>query len=79
MSDDTERAIIGIIADAYGVEDEELKPETRLEDIGDSLDKINFAINIENDFHIEISDEDIDAIITVGDAISRVKSGVGHV
>jgi len=37
---------------------EELKPETTLEYLGlDSLDKIEFMFDIENEFKIKISDE----------------------
>ena len=51
---------------------EELRPETRLEDLGlDSLDKIEFMFDIENEFQIKIPDEEF-KVTTIKDMVDAV-------
>jgi len=51
---------------------EELKPETTLEYLGlDSLDKIEFMFDIENEFKIKISDEQF-KVTTIQDMVDAV-------
>jgi acyl carrier protein len=51
---------------------EELKPETTLEYLGlDSLDKIEFMFDIENEFGIKIPDEQF-KITTIQDMVDAV-------
>ena len=61
---------------------EELKPETTLEYLGlDSLDKIEFMFDIENEFKIKISDEQfkVTTIQDMVDAVDRfVSEQVSH-
>ena len=54
---------------------EELKPETTLEHLGlDSLDKIEFMFDIEDEFHIKIPDEEFraTAITKIQDIVDAV-------
>jgi len=56
---------------------EELKPETTLENLGlDSLDKIEFMFDIENEFKIKIPDEQfkVTTIQEMVDAVDRFVS-----
>jgi acyl carrier protein len=61
---------------------EELKPETTLEYLGlDSLDKIEFMFDIENEFKIKIPDEQfkVTTIQEMVDAVDRfVSEQVSH-
>jgi acyl carrier protein len=61
---------------------EELKPETTLEYLGlDSLDKIEFMFDIENEFKIKIPDEQfkVTTIQDMVDAVDRfVSEQVSH-
>jgi acyl carrier protein len=51
---------------------EELKPETTLENLGlDSLDKIEFMFDIENEFGIKIPDEEF-KVVTIQDIVDAV-------
>ena len=51
---------------------EELKPETTLEYLGlDSLDKIEFMFDIENEFKIKIPDEEF-KVTTIQDMVDAV-------
>ncbi len=67
-----------IIAEQLMVEVEELTDEASFVDTlgADSLDTVEMVMEIEDEFGIEIPDEDAEKMVTVGDAISYVKSKV---
>ena len=57
---------------------EELKPETTLEYLGlDSLDKIEFMFDIENEFKIKIPDEEF-KVTTIQDMVDAVNRFVSE-
>lgn len=60
--------LVKIIADQLGVDAAECKPEARLlEDLGaDSLDVVELIMAVEEEFGIEIPDEDAENLTTVG-------------
>ena len=66
-----EERVKRIIAEKYGVDPSELKPETRfIEDLGaDSLSTIELIAELEEEFNIEIPDEEAEKNQTVGQAI----------
>ena len=63
-----------IIADKLSVDLEEVAPEASfVDDLGaDSLDLVELIMSMEEEFDVEISDEDAEKIITVKDAIDYV-------
>jgi acyl carrier protein len=65
-----------IIAQELEVESKQLTPEARfIEDLGaDSLDIVELVMELEEEFGIEIPDEDADKIKTVGDAMNYLKA-----
>jgi acyl carrier protein len=65
-----------IIVEQLGVEAEEVTPEAKfIEDLGaDSLDTVELIMALEEEFGIEIPDEEAEKIITVKDAIEYIKS-----
>jgi acyl carrier protein len=67
--------IKAIIVDQLGVEDEEVTPEASfIEDLGaDSLDIVELIMALEEEFEIEVPDEDAEKLMTVGDAIDYIK------
>ncbi len=69
-----EAKIKSIIADQLGVGEEEIKPESNfIEDLGaDSLDIVELVLAMEEEFEIEIPDEEAENIKTVGDAVTYV-------
>ena len=75
MADVLER-VTKIIVDRLGVEETEVVPAASFkEDLGaDSLDVVELVMQLEDEFEMEISDEDAEKIATVGDAVSYIES-----
>src|SRR4051794_8091387 len=69
-----EAKVKSIIADQLGVGEDEIKPESSfIEDLGaDSLDIVELVMAMEEEFEVEIPDEEAENIKTVGDAINYV-------
>ena len=63
-----------IIVEQLGVDDEEVTPDASfVEDLGaDSLDTVELVMAFEEEFGIEIPDEDAEKIRTVQDAIDYI-------
>ena len=70
-----EERVKKIIAEQLGVEEDEVTPEASfVEDLGaDSLDTVELVMALEEEFSIEIPDEDADKILTVGKALDYIK------
>ena len=66
--------VVNIVADQLGVKEQEVKPEARfIEDLGaDSLDTVELVMALEEEFGIEIPDEDAEKAKTVGDVIAYI-------
>jgi acyl carrier protein len=67
--------IKSVIVDQLGVSAEEVTPEASfIEDLGaDSLDIVELIMALEEEYEIEIPDEDAEKIQTVQDVISYVQ------
>ena len=65
-----------IIEKELGVEREKLTPEASfIEDLGaDSLDIVELVMAMEEEFEVEIPDEEAENIKTVGDAINYINT-----
>ncbi len=63
-----------MIASQLGKSEDEITPDSSfIEDLGaDSLDLVELIMSMEDEFGLEISDEDAENIITVQDAISFI-------
>ena len=68
-----------IVMDRLNAEEEQIKPEASfVEDLGaDSLDIVELIMGIEEEFDIEIPDEDAEKLTTVGEAMNYVKAKLG--
>ena len=75
MSDVVER-VKRIVIDRLGVEETEVTLEASFkEDLGaDSLDVVELVMELEDEFDMEISDEDAEKITTVGEVVKYVQS-----
>jgi len=69
-----EAKVKSIIADQLGVGEDEIKPESSfIEDLGaDSLDIVELVMAMEEEFEVEIPDEEAENIKSVGDAINYI-------
>lgn len=65
-----------IIVDQLEVDEEAVTPEASfVDDLGaDSLDIVELVMALEEEFGIEIPDEDAEKITTVGDAVEYIKA-----
>ncbi|MCR4923658.1 MAG: acyl carrier protein [Lachnospiraceae bacterium] len=68
-----------IIAEVLNVDVDEVQPTTKfVDDLGaDSLDIFQIIMGIEEEFDIEITTDDAEKIVTVGDAYEQIKNAIG--
>jgi acyl carrier protein len=79
MADNTEAKVKEIIVNELGVEAEKVTKEASfVEDLGaDSLDTVELVMAFEEEFGMEIPDEDAEQLQTVGDAIKYIEEHEG--
>lgn len=67
-----------IIAEQLGVKPEEVTPQASfVDDLGaDSLDTVELVMALEEEFSIEIPDEDAEKMTTVGEAVKYIEDKV---
>ncbi|MFA5142709.1 MAG: acyl carrier protein [Candidatus Omnitrophota bacterium] len=68
-----------IIADQLGVKKEEVTDNAKfVDDLGaDSLDTVELVMALEEEFGIEIPDEEAEKLVTVGDALRYIEEKAG--
>ena len=69
-----------IIVEVLNVDENEVTMEsTFIDDLGaDSLDVFQIIMGIEEEFDIEIPNEEAEKIVTVGDAVEQIKKAVSE-
>tara|TARA_Y100001935_G_scaffold60624_1_gene50808 strand:- start:708 stop:941 length:234 start_codon:yes stop_codon:yes gene_type:complete len=72
--DNTLDKVVEIVVDKLGVEVSKVTPEAKfIDDLGaDSLDTVELIMQFEEEFEIEIPDEDAEKIMSVGQAIDYI-------
>ena len=65
-----------ILAEQFDVEEDKITADTDLqEDLGaDSLDVVDLLMSIEDEFEVEVPDEEIENIKTVGSLVSYIEA-----
>ncbi len=73
---DTLERVKKIIVDRLGVEESVITLESNFkEDLdADSLDVVELVMELEDEFDLEISDEDAEKIATVGDVVTYISA-----
>ncbi len=68
-----------IIVDQLGVDENEITPEASfIDDLGaDSLDTVELIMAFEEEFGLEIPDEEAEKLTTVGDALKYLDEKLG--
>jgi acyl carrier protein len=74
-----EERVTNLIVEQLGVsKDEAVLKASFIDDLGaDSLDIVELVMSLEEDFDVEIPDEDAEKIQTIGDAIAYMKERLG--
>lgn len=63
-----------IVVDQLGVDEEQISLETSFTELNaDSLDIVELIMALEEEFDLDIPDEDAEKIRTVGDAVNYIK------
>ena len=75
---DTFNKIKDIVIDKLGVDETKVTSEAKfIDDLGaDSLDTVELIMQFEDDFNIEIPDEDAEKILSVGQAEAYINNKV---
>ncbi|HZS93177.1 MAG TPA: acyl carrier protein [Chloroflexota bacterium] len=70
-----EERVRRIISDQLGVDESQVTPNASFEEDlnADSLDLVELIMSLEEEFNIEISEEEAERIRTVGDAIEYIR------
>ena len=76
MAKDVAATVKKIVVDHLGVEEDKVTDEASfIDDLGaDSLDTVELVMAFEEEFGSEISDNEAEKILTVGDAIKFIES-----
>ena len=70
-----------IIADQLGVAEDDITPSSKfIEDLGaDSLDVVELIMAMEDEFYLEIPDDEAENISTVGDVVDYIKANSDNI
>ena len=76
MSDDTLSKVVEIVVDKLGVDESKVTKEAKfIDDLGaDSLDTVELIMEFEDEFGLEIPDEDAEKILSVSQAVDYIKN-----
>ena len=68
-----------IISEQFDIEEDEIIMETSFKDDlnADSLDLVELIMVLEDEFEIEVNDESVETINTVGDAVNYINQITG--
>jgi len=75
MADDLAQKVKDIIVEQLGVDASQVNESAKFVDdlSADSLDTMELVMALEEEFSLEIPDEDAEKIVSVGDAINYIK------
>ncbi|HHV65227.1 MAG TPA: acyl carrier protein [Peptococcaceae bacterium] len=63
-----------IVIDQLGVDEEDITPTTSFQDLNaDSLDIVELVMALEEEFNLDIADEEVENIKTIGDVVRYIK------
>lgn len=67
-----------ILSSQFDVEEDSITPETNIaDDLGaDSLDVVDMLMSLEDEFDVEIPDEEIERIRTVGELVAYIEENM---
>lgn len=70
--------LVSILGTQYGYDPKKISMETNiLEDLDlDSVDMVDLLMIVEDEYHIELSDDVMENIVTIGDLVSYIESAI---
>ncbi len=76
MSDSTLSKVVEIVVDKLGVDESKVTKEAKfIDDLGaDSLDTVELIMEFEDEFGLEIPDEDAEKILSVSQAVDYIEN-----
>ncbi|MDR7869913.1 MAG: acyl carrier protein [Tissierellaceae bacterium] len=71
--------VISLISEQFNIDVDDINLDTSFrDDLGaDSLDLVELVMAFEDEFGLEIEDEEVETIKTVGDSINYIKKALG--
>jgi acyl carrier protein len=74
MSEETKQKVVALIAEQLGKSEDAVTLDAQfIDDLGaDSLDLVELIMSMEDEFGVEIADEDAEKILKVSDAVDYV-------
>ena len=80
MADSIEDKVKDIIVEQLGVNEEQVTPDAKfIDDLGaDSLDTVELVMAFEEEFDIEVPDEEAEKLTSVGDVINYVEKATSE-
>ncbi len=78
MSDDIKQKVVSLIAEQLGKSEDAVTLDSQfIEDLGaDSLDLVELIMSMEDEFGVEIADEDAEKILKVSDAVDYIVKNI---
>ncbi len=75
-----EKKVREMIIDSLGIDPEKISNDSSfVDDLGaDSLDTVELVMAFEEEFDVEIPDEEAEKLATVGDAINYLEKNIGE-
>ncbi len=75
MAEDIQQKVVDLIVDQLGVDADSVTPEAHfIDDLGaDSLDTVELVMAFEEEFDLEVPDEDAEKLETVSDVTNYLK------
>lgn len=71
---DVYEKVKAIVIDQLGVDEEEITPTTSFQALNaDSLDIVELVMALEEEFNLDIADEEVENIRTIADVVKYVK------
>lgn len=66
--------LVKLICDQFGIDEDDIDMNTSFRDDlnADSLDLVELVMAIEDEFDLQVADEDVEKIHTVGDAVNYI-------
>ncbi len=70
--------LVKVISEQLGVDEASVTPDTSFaDDLGaDSLDVVELVMGVENEFDIDIPDEDVENMVVVSDVLDYIKENM---